>query len=76
MPAEGSVEKEIQIVINGKSYRLKKSTPLTEFLRQFKFDSKHVAVVLNGEVIPHSQKEDKIIQNGDAVEVIRAVAGG
>ncbi len=66
----------IQIIINGQNQVVDARTALSALLQDLKIDSRYIAISLNEEVIPRSQINDKMIQNGDRIEIIRAVAGG
>ena len=76
MPAEESVQNEIQITINGQSRQFSSKTTLKTLLESFQISGSHFAVALNNEVIPHSLMAEKQIEAGDRIEIIRAVAGG
>lgn len=49
---------------------------LGELLVQLKAPPDGVAVALNGEVVPRSERVQRALRDGDRVEVIRAVGGG
>lgn len=66
----------IQILINGQNHEVEAPTSLNRLLKDLKIDLKYTAIALNEEVIPRSQTMEKNIQNGDRIEIIRAVAGG
>ncbi len=65
-----------EIFVNGQSHLFSTPLPLKELLKELKIDSPSIAVALNHEIVPRSLFETRIIQAGDALEVIRAVAGG
>jgi len=73
---EGSVTEQIRIFINGQNHEIDAPTSLNALLRKLKIDLKYIAIALNEEVIPRPQTSEKMIQNGDRIEIIKAVAGG
>ncbi len=66
----------ISVTLNGKPRELDGSTSIAEFLRALDLKPQQVAVAVNGEVVPRSRWAEAAIQDGDAVEVVRAVGGG
>ena len=56
------------IDVNGKS--------VEEYLLESGYDIKRVAVELNGDIIPKSQYESIVLNNGDIVEIVSFVGGG
>ncbi|MBI5299941.1 MAG: sulfur carrier protein ThiS [Deltaproteobacteria bacterium] len=66
----------IQITVNGESRFLECPLPLTTLLRELKIELSYVAIAINEEILPHSEKAQKIVQAGDRIEIIRAVSGG
>lgn len=76
MPAEGSVAKEPQIQINGQSVPLPTPLSLNRLLENLRLRGPRLAVAVNGEIVTRSQRDQKIVQANDQVEIIQAVAGG
>ena len=66
----------ISVTLNGKPRDLEGATSIAEFLRALDINPQQVAVAVNGEVVPRSRWAEAAIQDGDAVEVVRAVGGG
>ncbi len=46
------------------------------YLAESGYDIKRVAVELNGEILPKTQYETTILQDGDCVEIVSFVGGG
>jgi sulfur carrier protein len=61
--------------VNGEPLRFEGAT-LGELLLQLHAPPDGVAVAVNGEVVPRSERETRALRDGDRVEVIRAVGGG
>ena len=64
------------ITLNGKPHPIEGPTSVADLLRALDINVAQVAVALNGEVIRRDQWSEAVIEEGDAVEVVRAVGGG
>ena len=64
------------VQINGKRQELTGSLSLDALLEHLRIALDATAIAVNDEVIPRSQLSDTIINDGDRIEVIRAVGGG
>ena len=63
------------VTINGENLDIAGRT-LTEYLEMKSYDIKRIAVECNGEIVPKAEYQDKILQDGDSVEVVSFVGGG
>ena len=50
--------------------------PLAEYLETTSFDTRRIAVEINGEIVPKSQYANTLINDGDIIEVVSFVGGG
>jgi thiamine biosynthesis protein ThiS len=66
----------ITITVNGEPRELDGSLSVTAFLKALDINARQVAVALNGEVVPRSEWGSVTVNDGDTVEVVRAVGGG
>ena len=66
----------ITVTLNGKPHQIEAPTSITQFLDALNISPRQVAVALNGEVIPRDHWSEVSIEDGDTVEVVRAVGGG
>ncbi len=66
----------IALTVNGKRQELPGEMPLLEFLAREGIDQRHIAVGLNGEVIPRQEYEKVALKEGDVVEIVHMVGGG
>jgi sulfur carrier protein len=64
------------VILNGQTREVEETESVTEFLVSLKVNPQHVAVAINGEVVPRSTWADVRVQPNDAVEIVRAVGGG
>ena len=65
----------MKIRLNGEDKETRAGT-VAELLRELQAPETGVAVALNGAVVRRTEHNDTPLQEGDEVEVIRAVQGG
>lgn len=63
------------VKINGEELNIAGKT-VAEYLADNGFDVKRVAVELNGDILPKSQYESTLLQDGDSIEIVSFVGGG
>lgn len=66
----------IQISVNGASRELPKPVCVKELLDELNLRRDSIAVAVNGEVIPAGAHSERLLCEGDIVEIIQAVGGG
>ncbi|MFQ5864248.1 MAG: sulfur carrier protein ThiS [bacterium] len=67
----------MRININGKEHQFDKSLTLEEILKELNIQQDQgIAIALNNTVIARSQFSMTKVKEGDAIEIIHAVAGG
>jgi len=66
----------ITVTVNGKPRELEGPLNVTAFLEALDINARQVAVALNGEVVPRNDWPRVTVNEGDSVEVVRAVGGG
>ncbi len=64
------------VTVNGTSRKSPRDMSIAALLKDLGVPSEGTAVALNGAVVPRKEHEKTVLRDGDAVEVIRAVAGG
>ncbi|MBI4237301.1 MAG: sulfur carrier protein ThiS [Deltaproteobacteria bacterium] len=65
------------VEVNGQPLTLPDpSTSLATLVREQCMGATHVAVAVNGVVVPRSQHAETRLQDGDRIEVVQAVGGG
>ncbi|MEX0683701.1 MAG: sulfur carrier protein ThiS [Dehalococcoidia bacterium] len=64
------------IVLNGKPHDLSGTPTIVELIDTLKVKANQVAVAINGEVVRRVNWPQTRVQDGDAVEIVRAVGGG
>ena len=63
------------VKINGENYDVA-GINIEKYLIDAGYDSKRVAVELNGDILPKSQYQNTNLKDGDNVEVVSFVGGG
>lgn len=63
------------VKINGVEMNIQGKT-VSQYLAENGYDRKRVAVELNGDILPKSQYEITVLQDGDCVEIVCFVGGG
>lgn len=63
------------VKVNGKDLDIAEKT-LSEYLATTSYDSKRIAVERNGDIVPKSQYDVTVLEDGDSVEVVSFVGGG
>ena len=64
------------ITINGENFENCVGKTIAQQLLECDYDMKRVAVELNGDILPKSQYENTVLQDGDRIEVVSFVGGG
>ncbi len=65
----------MQILVNGEPRVLAPDTSLAALIREMKLEGR-LAVEINHEIVPRSQFEQYLLQDGDQVEIVHAIGGG
>ena len=63
------------VKINGEEKNVAGMT-VTEYLATTNYNPKRIAVECNGDIVPKSQYDITVLQDGDSVEVVSFVGGG
>ena len=63
------------VKINGELFDIAGKS-VAEYLKTTNYDTKRIAVELNGEIVPKAQYEETVLADGDSVEVVSFVGGG
>lgn len=63
------------VKINGKEEAVAGKT-LTQYLLTTTYNMKRIAIERNGDIVPKSQYDNIILQDGDSLEVVSFVGGG
>ncbi len=63
------------VKINGEEKNVAGMT-VAEYLATTNYDPKRIAVECNGDIVPKSQYDNTVLQDGDSVEIVSFVGGG
>jgi len=66
----------MKITINGIEKKFTSRLTLDTLLIELGHANKKVAVEVNEEIVPRSQLRNKLVVDGDKIEIINAVGGG
>jgi len=66
----------MNVIINGIERNFTSSLTLETLLTELGHANKKVAVEINEEIIPRSELRNKLVVDGDKIEIINAVGGG
>jgi len=66
----------MNIIVNGIKKNFTSGLTLEMLLTELGHANKKVAVEVNEEIIPRSQLKNKLVVDGDKIEIIKAVGGG
>jgi len=66
----------MKATINGEHRELPDGATVAEILRDLKLERNGIAVAVNERVVRGTNFDEHRLQEGDVVEIIRAVAGG
>lgn len=66
----------IELTINGENKNLEAAISLGELLDGLSVNRRQVAVEINQELVPRETHSDRILADGDQVEIVTLVGGG
>ena len=66
----------MRLRLNGKEHELQNAATLPALLASLQLTEKLVLVELNGRAVPRADFPTTKLQEGDAIEIVRMVAGG
>ena len=66
----------MRVTANGRPFDLEGPTTVGAFIRQRELDPRFVVVERNGEPLSRDRYEAVTLEEGDRLELVRAVAGG
>lgn len=64
------------ITVNGNKISTADNIKLSEYLVQEGYNTALIAVECNGSIIPKTNFEEKILEDGDSLEIVSFVGGG
>ena len=76
LPQSSSSELKPEFNLNSKAYPWRSGLTVNQLLIQIEAEGPGVAVECNGVVVRRVERQTKLIQEGDQVEIVRLVGGG
>lgn len=67
---------EVLVTVNGQSRALAAGLTVAALLESLQVTTRHVAVELNGQVVPRSEHATRQLAAGDQLEIVTLVGGG
>jgi sulfur carrier protein len=67
---------DVRVVANGRTFDLDEPVNVADFVRSRGLDPRYVVVERNGEPLERARYEAVTLEDGDRLELVRAVAGG
>jgi len=66
----------INISLNNEVKQIAEKIPLSDALLQWGFGETKIAVAINGEFVPRSTYNDRLLQANDQIDIVKPVGGG
>ena len=66
----------ISITVNGDKLKIEEDSTIEILLELLNITPVRLAIEINGEVIPRSEILEKVLQEGDILEIVKAIGGG
>ena len=66
----------MKIILNGATETVPEQCTLIELIQSRDLSGKRYAVEINERLIPRSQHEKHMLQEGDHIEIVQAIGGG
>ena len=66
---------DMLVIINGVETELADTVTVANLIKQLELTGR-IAVELNKQIVPRSEFESRLINNGDMIEIVHAIGGG
>ena len=66
----------LDIELNGEAYRLPAGQTLADLVLALGVSKQAVALAVNRQVVPRQQWNERLLQQQDRVDIVRAIGGG
>ena len=66
----------MNVMVNGDRREIENGATLVALIALLALTGKRLAVELNGEIVPRSQYEIIVLNEGDQIEIVQAIGGG
>lgn len=69
----------MNVIVNGQNHSLgaaNAAVTLQDLLGELGLGEGRIAVEVNAEIVPRSEHPQKVLQDGDRIEIVHAIGGG
>lgn len=66
----------IELSVNNENKTLDSTILLSDALQQWGYGEGKIAVAINGEFVPRSTYTERVLVNGDQIDIVKPVGGG
>jgi sulfur carrier protein len=66
----------IQLSVNNESHEIATDTALSTALTGWGYSDSKIAVAINGEFVPRSTYSERLLKQGDLIDIVKPVGGG
>ena len=66
----------MQLLINGKTTEMPAGLTARQLIERLELAGSRIALEVNGEIVPRSLHAGRLLQDGDKIEIVRAIGGG
>lgn len=66
----------IQISVNNEPLEIAADTLLSAALTSWSYGDSKIAVAINGEFVPRSTYSERLLKQGDLIDIVKPVGGG
>ncbi len=64
------------VIVNGKNLEIADNANAADLIKQLGYQNQRIALEVNEAIIPKSKHDDFSLNDGDKIEIIKAVGGG
>ncbi len=64
------------VIVNGKNLDITDNANAAELIKQLGYQDQRIALEVNESIIPKSKHDGFLLNDGDKIEIIKAVGGG
>lgn len=66
----------IELSLNNERQQISPDTPLSDALSLWGYGDSKIAVAINGEFVPRSSYSERLLKQGDLIDIVKPVGGG
>jgi sulfur carrier protein len=68
--------KVITVYVNGAARQLTHNCSIAAMIEELGYTGRRIALECNGDIVPRSQYAERVLNDGDKLEIVVAVGGG